>query len=92
MVRYALIRYGCAHRHTTVGSFILLQFVCGMSETGEQNQKKRRHRRNKSMLDPVVPAAIGNQLRRVYDDVANEPIPDRFKDLLEQLSRSEKKG
>ncbi len=27
---------------------------------------------------------IGSQLRRLYDDVASEPIPDDFLSLLEQ--------
>ena len=34
---------------------------------------------------------IGQNLRRVYEDVASEPLPDRFTDLLKQLkSKSEK--
>ncbi|MEL6736355.1 MAG: NepR family anti-sigma factor [Pseudomonadota bacterium] len=28
---------------------------------------------------------IGAKLRRVYEDVAAEPVPDRFADLLRQL-------
>jgi Anti-sigma factor NepR len=28
---------------------------------------------------------IGQRLREFYDGVANEPVPDRFKDLLEKL-------
>jgi hypothetical protein len=92
MARYAMIRYNCNHCYTIGRSSILLQLVCGMSETGEHNQKKRRHGRKKFTPDPVVPAAIGEQLRHVYDHVVNEPIPDRFKKLLEQLSRSEENG
>ena len=28
---------------------------------------------------------IGNRLRQIYDDVANEPLPDDFVDLLSKL-------
>ena len=34
---------------------------------------------------------IGRQLRAVYDDVLNQPVPDRLLELLEELDR-EKKG
>jgi hypothetical protein len=29
--------------------------------------------------------AIGRELRRVYDDVAKEPVPDDFLDLLKKI-------
>ena len=32
-----------------------------------------------------VQAYIGRQLRAVYDDVAKQPIPDRFLALMKQL-------
>ena len=32
-----------------------------------------------------VQAYIGRQLRAVYDDVAKQPIPDRFIELMKQL-------
>ncbi len=32
-----------------------------------------------------VQAYIGRQLRAVYDDVANQPVPDRFLALMKQL-------
>ncbi|UDL96716.1 hypothetical protein LGH83_15195 [Lichenihabitans sp. PAMC28606] len=28
---------------------------------------------------------IGSQLRAVFDDVANQPVPDRFLELMRQL-------
>jgi len=33
---------------------------------------------------------IGRQLRTVYDDVLNQPIPDRFMELLQKLDTSKK--
>jgi hypothetical protein len=29
--------------------------------------------------------AIGRELRRMYDDVAQEPVPDEFMDILRQI-------
>lgn len=45
--------------------------------------------RNEHGTDPVIPAAIGNKLRKLYGDVAREPVPDRFTELLEQLANRE---
>ena len=33
--------------------------------------------------------AIGRELRRIYDDVAQEPIPDDFMDLLRKIDDAE---
>ena len=36
--------------------------------------------------------AIGRELRRMYDDVAQEPVPDDFMDLLRQIDESDERG
>jgi len=36
--------------------------------------------------------AIGRELRRMYDDVAQEPVPDDFMDLLRQIDEADEKG
>ena len=36
---------------------------------------------------PNVKAYIERQLKSVYDDVLNQPIPDRFLDLLNELDQ-----
>ena len=33
---------------------------------------------------------IGDQLRRLYDDVTSEPVPDEFLSLLEQADKFSK--
>lgn len=33
---------------------------------------------------------IGDQLRKLYDDVTSEPVPDEFMSLLEQADKSSK--
>lgn len=44
-------------------------------------------------IDPRVQLEIGKHLRAHYDNVINEPVPDKFMDLLEKLERSiERKG
>jgi hypothetical protein len=36
-------------------------------------------------LDRVVQARIGDNLRAMYDELLQQPVPDRFRDLLGQL-------
>ena len=37
--------------------------------------------------------AIGRELRRIYDDVVQEPVPDDFIDLLRKIDQAaEKRG
>ncbi len=38
---------------------------------------------------PAVEQLISRQLRALYDEVVNEPIPDRFVQLLEELERKQ---
>ena len=40
-------------------------------------------------LDRAIQSRIGDQLRAMYDDLTQQPIPDRFKDLLGQLGQSD---
>jgi hypothetical protein len=40
---------------------------------------------------PDVPEWLGTQLRDLYSDVMNEPMPDKFRDLLKQLEDKEGK-
>lgn len=45
---------------------------------GDEAERKRRQ------------AKIGQKLRQLYDDVANEPVPDDFLKLLEQADQRRK--
>jgi len=38
-------------------------------------------------LDPSMQAHIGAQLRALYEKLVDEPVPDRFLKLLEDLER-----
>lgn len=39
-------------------------------------------------LDKMSQKRIGDQLRAMYDELVQQPVPDRFKDLLDQLEKS----
>ena len=39
----------------------------------------------KQETETVIDRAIGAKLRALYDEVAREPVPDRFVELLKQL-------
>ena len=36
-------------------------------------------------LVPQIQDHIGRQLRSIYNDVLNQPVPDRFRELMEKL-------
>jgi len=72
-----------------------------MVKSGSGSRGKRNNNEGKKMrtavqgvsgrepaIDPKVQQAIGKRLRAVYDDVINEPIPDKFMELLAKLERS----
>ncbi len=40
-------------------------------------------------LGPELQAHIGRQLRAVYDEIVQEPVPDRFLQLLDELERKQ---
>ncbi|MCW2314791.1 NepR family anti-sigma factor [Rhodoblastus acidophilus] len=40
-------------------------------------------------LEPLLQAHIGRKLREFYDSAVREPVPDRFKLLLDQLENDE---
>jgi len=37
-----------------------------------------------------VPEWLGNRLRRLFDDIMEEPVPDEFRSLLKQLEEKER--
>lgn len=39
-------------------------------------------------LKPQVQEHIGRQLRAVYDDVLKQPLPDRFRELMDKLDQT----
>lgn len=56
-----------------------------MSKQKVNMQKEPRNERNE------IDARINDNLKRAFDEVAAEPLPSRFTDLLAQLRDSESK-
>ena len=54
------------------------------------NSRRQASDRPPAMLDRTVQAQIGRLLRDVFADVAGEPVPERFIDLLAKLETTEK--
>lgn len=57
------------------------------NKTAKNNNKKEKkiERMNHSPAQPEIYDLIGQRLRSFYDEVAQQPVPDRFVDLLNQL-------
>jgi hypothetical protein len=58
-----------------------MQWDTTVSNEEKPNEKSRAIRARQR--------AIGRELRRMYDDVAQEPIPDDFLDLLRRIDDAE---
>jgi hypothetical protein len=41
-------------------------------------------------LNPEIQAKIGQQLCKIYDEMVNQGVPDRFRDLLDRLEQPQK--
>lgn len=62
------------------------------AETKLGDEAKAAEAADISAREPISPAearrrqrALSQQLRRMFDDVVKEPIPDDFRDLLEKI-------
>ena len=61
-----------------------------MSCSSSDNDRPGREANGK-FIEPKLQAHIGQKLREYYDHLAAEPVPDRFKALLDQLENAEVK-
>jgi hypothetical protein len=55
-------------------------------------RKDQRPDRERARTIKARQRAIGRELRRIYDDVAQEPVPDDFLDLLRKMDKREPEG
>jgi hypothetical protein len=60
-------------------------------EGGNLQVKKEEPDREKMIAARARQRAIGRELRRMYDDVVQEPVPDDFLDLLKKIDESKSK-
>lgn len=58
----------------------------------DADKKQNKGNRSEKMVRPMkistrpdVTDLIGQRLRKYYDEVAEQPVPDRFLDLLDKL-------
>ena len=63
-------------------------------EGGNLDVKKEQPDREKTIAARARQRAIGRELRRMYDEVVQEPVPEDFVDLLRKIdeTRSKKDG
>jgi hypothetical protein len=54
--------------------------------------KESRSDREKNRAMRARQRAIGRELRRIYDDVAREPVPEEFLDLLHKMDEPGQSG
>ena len=52
-------------------------------KTAQLSEKKNQM--HPTLARPEVSDLIGERLRNFYEEVAKQPVPDRFVDLLKQL-------
>ena len=66
----------------------------GHGPAGKKVRTALKHKALRPMTAPADESAdwIGQELRKVYDDAANEAVPDRLKALLSKLRQAEDEG
>jgi hypothetical protein len=66
--------------------------VSGAPEQRDWNVSKDQNpNREKARAIRARQRAIGRELRRMYDDIAQEPIPDDLVDLLKRIDEGDAK-
>lgn len=67
--------------------------MSGAPEQRDWNPSKdQTPNREKARAIRARQRAIGRELRRMYDDIAQEPVPEDFLDLLRKIDNSEEKA
>jgi hypothetical protein len=51
----------------------------------------RIEQRFDTALDQAIQNHLGRKLQATYDDLVQQPVPDKFRQLLDELERQEKK-
>lgn len=68
-----------------------------MKQTDKRHESKKKKEMNETAateasarLDDDVMTTIGRKLRAAYDDILEEPVPDRFLNLLDELDKKDR--
>ena len=62
-----------------------------MRNRSNKNEKPVREESSAEAAPTKVHVHIGSRLRRLFNEVVEEPIPDKFRQLLEDLEHKEPK-
>jgi len=60
-----------------------------MMEEEDMSEGERDKKAIEPTLEPLLQAHIGKQLRDMFGSMAREPVPDRFRQLLDRLEAGE---
>lgn len=52
-----------------------------------QDVETAPHQAGKPTLDRVTQARIGDKLRAMYGELTEQPVPDRFRSILDRLGK-----
>jgi len=66
-------------------------YVVRNENNHDDNTRPAKNTKRRGMLDRTQQAQLGNLLRAIFSDVAEEPVPDRFVKLIEALEARERK-
>lgn len=75
-------KFECSGRQSS-GVIRLMSKDKNTSSHGDSTKREERE------ADPVLDRAIGAQLKKLYREVEDEAVPDRFAELLKQLEDQE---
>jgi len=81
-------RGGSAWTTQELSSLTIQPVECSLSGAEQRDwnlSKDDNPNREKARAVRARQRAIGRELRRMYDDIAQEPVPDEFLDLLKRI-------
>jgi hypothetical protein len=66
----------------------------GVHELGVRDVREPRDHEQPAdpKLDRAIQARIGDQLRAMYTELLEQPVPDRFRELLDKLDQETKES
>lgn len=63
-----------------------------VGESGPAGSRAEKREHGSSRLSDQAQARIGHNLRCLYDGLVQQPVPDRFRELIERLDSKEPKS
>lgn len=60
-----------------------------ITETGKGDDSDHNDQQSRAGLDPAAQALIGAQLKAMYAEICDEPVPSHLLDLVKKFERVE---